>query len=58
MYGHGMIIHILVPFFVCVVGLLAYALSTNSKVAELGRIAYAFGLLVTLWHIASATFKF
>jgi len=53
-----MIIHILVPFFVCVVGLLAYALSTNSKVAELGRIAYAFGLLVTLWHIASATFKF
>ena len=30
---------------VCVVGALAYALSSNPKIAELGRLAYACGLL-------------
>lgn len=34
---------------VCVLGLLCYALSTNGKVQELGRLAYAIGLLVFLF---------
>lgn len=29
-------------------GLLAYALSSNGKIVELGRIAFAMGLLATL----------
>jgi hypothetical protein len=37
-----------IPCLVALVGLLAYAMAANPKVAELGRIAFAFGLLVTL----------
>lgn len=37
---------------VCIVGLLIYALS-DTKVAEIGRIAFAFGLLVTLLSVAN-----
>jgi hypothetical protein len=33
-------------------GLLAYALSANPKIAEIGRIAFAFGLLVSLLEFA------
>ncbi len=40
---------IVLPLLVCLIGLLAYALSSNPKVAELGRLAFACGLLVTLW---------
>jgi Na+/phosphate symporter len=36
------------PLLVCIIGLLVYALSTNPKAQELGRIAFAFGLLVSL----------
>lgn len=36
------------PLLVCVIGLVVYALSNNAKVAELGRISFAFGLLVFL----------
>ena len=43
---------ILIAPLVMLIGLLAYALSTNGKVMELGRIAFAFGLLVTLWQFA------
>ena len=39
---------ILLPLLVAVVGVLIYALSGNSKVQELGRIAYFCGLLVFL----------
>jgi hypothetical protein len=35
---------------IALIGALVYGLSQNSKVAELGRIAFAFGLLVFLWH--------
>ncbi len=38
----------IVPLLAAVIGLLIYALSTNAKVCELGRLAYACGLLVTL----------
>jgi hypothetical protein len=44
---------ILIPLLVCIVGLIVYALSANAKVAELGRLAYAAGLLVTLFVVAT-----
>jgi hypothetical protein len=43
---------ILVPLLVCVIGILVYALSTNGKVQEMGRIAYGAGLLVTLFEVS------
>ena len=33
---------------VCLVGVITYALSTNAKIVEIGRIMFAFGLLATL----------
>jgi SpoU rRNA methylase family enzyme len=36
------------PLVVLILGLLMYALATNAKVQEMGRIAFAFGLLVSL----------
>lgn len=33
---------------VCIIGLLCYALATNPKVVEIGRIMFAMGLLATL----------
>lgn len=42
-----MIIAAIPPLF-AIVGMLVYALSGNTKVSEMGRIAFAFGLLVTL----------
>jgi Na+/phosphate symporter len=35
---------------VLVIGLLMYALATNPKVSEIGRIMFAFGLLAFLLH--------
>ena len=43
-----MTIVLLLPLLVCIVGLLVYVLASNPKVSEMGRIAYGFGLLVTL----------
>mgnify|MGYP001585277591 CR=1 FL=1 len=43
----------IVPLLVCVIGLLVYALASNTKVAELGRLSFAMGLLVTLLVFAS-----
>lgn len=40
-----MTISILVPALVCIVGALLYVL-TNSKLSELGRLAFVVGLLV------------
>lgn len=42
---------IYIPAIVCLVGLLMYALSNNSKVQEIGRIMFAFGLLVWLMGV-------
>ena len=44
-----------VPFIVLVVGALMYALPTNSKVAELGRLTFFAGLLVFLFSVAHVT---
>lgn len=38
----------ILPLVVAVLGALVYALATNAKAAELGRIAFACGLLVAL----------
>jgi len=48
---------IIIPVLVCVVGVLVYALASNGKVQELGRIAYACGLLVTLWQLAGRVLR-
>jgi Na+/phosphate symporter len=47
----------IIPLAVCAIGLLVYALSNNSKVTELGRIAFAMGLLVTLLVFATKVVK-
>lgn len=39
---------IYLSLLVCVVGLLMYALCVNPKLAEIGRLAYACGLLAFL----------
>jgi hypothetical protein len=41
---------IYISLLVALIGCLAYALSANPKVAELGRIAFFSGLLVFLFH--------
>jgi hypothetical protein len=39
----------IIPLLVCLVGLLVYVLAVNNgKAAELGRLSFAMGLLVTL----------
>ena len=38
------------PIIAIVVGVLAYALSTNAKIAEIGRILLFCGLLALLLH--------
>ena len=39
---------ILLPLLVCLVGLVVYALASNPKAAELGRLMFFAGLLFTL----------
>jgi hypothetical protein len=40
------------PMIVCVAGLLCYALATNPKVAEMGRLAFFAGMLAFLLDTA------
>ena len=47
----------IVPLVVSVAGLLVYALTSAPKVAEVGRIAYGSGLLVTLFALAAHTVR-
>jgi Na+/phosphate symporter len=42
---------IYLPLFVALVGVLIYAFAVNPKLSEVGRIMFAFGLLVTLRNI-------
>lgn len=48
-----MTITILLPLLVALVGMLVYALAANPKVAELARLAYFSGLLITLFELAT-----
>lgn len=41
---------VLLPILVCVIGALAYALSSNGKVAEMGRLAFVSGLFIAVWQ--------
>jgi hypothetical protein len=43
-----------VSLVVSVVGLLVYGFSANAKLAEVGRIVFAIGLLVFLWLVVGA----
>jgi hypothetical protein len=45
-----MTIYIGIALAVCIIGILMYVLCTNGKLSEIGRIAYAVGLLVCLWQ--------
>lgn len=47
----------LLPLLVAVVGILAYALSNNAKIAELGRLLFFAGILVTLLVLAEKVVK-
>lgn len=42
---------VFVSLLVALIGVLMYALAVNPKLQEIGRIAYAFGLLVFLLRI-------
>ena len=42
---------IYLSLLVAIVGILAYALSANAKVSEIGRISYAMGLLAFLLQV-------
>ena len=43
---------IFIPLLVALIGVLMYALATNPKVQEIGRIMFFCGLLVTLFEVA------
>jgi len=47
-----MTVYIGIALAVCIIGVLMYVLCTNGKLSEIGRIAYAVGLLVFLWQWA------
>lgn len=44
----------LVPILIALVGALVYALSSNGKLVELGRIAFFVGLFWTVYSFAGA----
>lgn len=47
------VLRALVPLVVLVIGILTYALSTNGKVVELGRLAYVIGLMWLVYIFAT-----
>lgn len=52
-----MIVIAILPAFVCIAGLLVYMLASNPKAVELGRIAFACGLLVLVYALAGHVVK-
>ena len=50
-----MVLLAIFPAAVCLLGLLAYALATNPKVSECGRLAFFAGLLVLCFVFAGST---
>ena len=49
---------IYLPLLVAIVGVLMYALCANPKLAEIGRLSFACGLLAFLFEIGSKTVTF
>jgi hypothetical protein len=46
-----------VPFLICIIGALVYAISNNGKAQALGKDMFWTGLLVTLLVLAGHTVK-
>ena len=46
------------PLLVCLLGALIYARTVESKTAEMGRLAFACGLLITLFELATRVIQF
>lgn len=46
-----------IPLLAIIIGLLVYVLAGNAKVAEMGRITFACGMLVTLFVAAKHVVK-
>lgn len=55
MHTERPIVWILVPALAAVLGALIYALAGNPKAAELGRLTFRAGILVTLFVLATQT---
>lgn len=47
-----------VPLLVALIGALTFALSSNGNVKEMGRIAFAVGLLILIWSMAGKIVRF
>jgi hypothetical protein len=52
------VVVILIPAAVLVLGVLVYALATNPKTSELGKIAYFVGLLWLVYVFAAEHVRF
>lgn len=45
----------IIPLLIALVGVLMYALCTNPKLQEIGRILFFCGMFVITWVLAKAT---
>ena len=45
----------IIPIVMAILGALAYALSANAKVQELGRLLFAAGVFALAFHLAQRT---
>jgi hypothetical protein len=45
----------IVPLIFAIIGLLIYALASNSKVIEIGRLTFFAGLLISLYAVMNHT---
>ncbi len=52
-----MTIVIAVALLCAVVGAFVYAISSNAKVAEMGRIAFMVGLFFCIWAVSGHTWR-
>ena len=49
---------VLLPLLVCIIGLVVYAIATNPKAQELGRLMFFAGLFVALFELAPRVVSF
>lgn len=50
-----MIMTAYIPMLLAIIGLLVYAIATNAKLVEIGRLTFAIGLLVLTFELAKRT---
>lgn len=53
-----MLMTIVLPLLVALLGAFTYALAANPKLSEIGRLAFACGLLVTLFVLSQHVLHF